>query len=434
MKIAIVGSGIAGLTAAYRLWPLDHHITVFERSPSLGLSEHTLEWASDSGTQRVDVPLRLMNQFQWPEIVNLYQDISVETDQINASLSFSDINETSYLNLDFSSLFASTASSLFQSRARQIVQEIARFRSIGLKDLSNSLGDDISLNSYLANNDFSDAFKFGFLFPILSSTVCTCSYAALANYPARIILESLAKITTSENMGDLVLFKARHGMQDVSSRLARKGIEVRTNVAIESVSCGTDQVTLQLQRGDSNQNLSSESFDHVILATQANHAARLLSTPDNKEQEMLNCFDYETIEVVVHQDQELLPPKKDSWKAFNMISQNLEGHRAMCSIWLNRFAPALNLSPDMFQTINPLFEPEEEKTLLKTSLQRPIVDRKSFRGWKLLEEIHDEADRRIWFVGSYASPGVPLLETGVVSSQRVVDAIRLRHASSSSSS
>ena len=67
----------------------------------------------------------------------------------------------------------------------------------------------------------------------------------------------------------------------------------------------------------------------------------------------------------------------------------------------------------ILQTWNPLFEPDENKTLLKVSLGRPIVTFESMRANEKMALGLKDTQRRIWFTGSYASKGIPLLETGV---------------------
>ena len=95
----------------------------------------------------------------------------------------------------------------------------------------------------------------------------------------------------------------------------------------------------------------------------------------------------------------------------------------MCSIWINRLDREFDASQNIFQTINPVIEPEVETMLHACRLQRPVVNQNSFRGWRLLDQLHAQADRKIWFAGSYASYGVPLLESAVVSVLKVASAM-----------
>jgi predicted NAD/FAD-binding protein len=47
-------------------------------------------------------------------------------------------------------------------------------------------------------------------------------------------------------------------------------------------------------------------------------------------------------------------------------------------------------------------------------------------GLDLLHHLHQQPDRRIWFCGSYAAEGVPLLESAVVSSLRVANRLSIQ--------
>jgi hypothetical protein len=97
---------------------------------------------------------------------------------------------------------------------------------------------------------------------------------------------------------------------------------------------------------------------------------------------------------------------------------------SMCNIWLNKFYECVDASSDWFQAINPFVQPREEYLVSCVDLQRPIVRPDSFLAWELLEKLQGEPDRRVWYSGSYASEGVPLLESGVVSAAGVVNKIK----------
>ncbi len=118
-----------------------------------------------------------------------------------------------------------------------------------------------------------------------------------------------------------------------------------------------------------------------------------------------------------------MPKSRSDWCTFNMvIDDTVAQPAATCSVWLNRFHRWSD-QPDQFQTIMPVRQPEPATVLAEIQLQRPIVNADSARAVSLLEELHRQPNRRIWYCGSWAAEGIPLLETGVVSAQRAVQAI-----------
>lgn len=413
MEIAVIGSGIAGLAASFELDKLGHDVTLFERHSNLGLSNHAIEFASDESSCVIDVPLRLMNQHQWPTLWDLYKTLQVDVAKVNGSLSFVKQNR-SYLQVDFDRIFSTNLLGLTKSTNRKIFHETLKLRETGLRDLDAlSKQDDVSLAEYLSKHEFSNDFIYGFLYPLLSSTVFTCSYQALAAYPACIVLESLAKITSSDGQVSQSLFRAKHGTPDVVDRIMQDSIEVKLNSTVEGIARLQEQVAVD------HETEKRQLFDHVVIATQANHVPGILANPTSQESEMASCFEYETVQVDVHQDKSLMPNSRKNWSAFNMDVGEDTTIAARCTIWLNRFAPELNLQDDVFQTIHAVPGKRPDKAICQVHLQRPVVTEKSFRGWQLIEQMHADKRRRIWFAGSYAHRGVPLLETGIASAQNV---------------
>ena len=98
----------------------------------------------------------------------------------------------------------------------------------------------------------------------------------------------------------------------------------------------------------------------------------------------------------------------------------------MCCVWMNRFNPDWQIDQPIIQTINPVVEPRPDTILAGYNLQRPVVNKQSLAGLELLKQLHQHADRRIWFCGSYAAEGVPLLESAVVSSLRVANRLSIQ--------
>jgi predicted NAD/FAD-binding protein len=86
---------------------------------------------------------------------------------------------------------------------------------------------------------------------------------------------------------------------------------------------------------------------------------------------------------------------------------------------MNEFYPNQNWDGDLFQTIMPIETADPAKVVSNVFMQRPVVNQQSLAATKQIRQFHTQKDRRVWFCGSYASDGVPLLESGVVSSLNV---------------
>ncbi|QDT09952.1 FAD-dependent oxidoreductase [Planctomycetes bacterium K23_9] len=420
MKIAIVGSGIAGLTAAYRLSARPgFDVTLIERERQFGLGAHTFEW-NDPGGQQVtgDLPLRMFNASNWPNLHALYDKAGIEYSPVNMTQSFSQLDRRvdaeqsvvdvkTYLTLR-SAIQPKLGTQFFREANRKIAVESLRLKTQGHRDLKNGIDPDETLADYLSRNRYSRVFRERFLYPTLSSTVCTCSYASLDRYPAHIVFAALDRMTIEQP-----LLRLRHSAKHAAKRLVASIDDVRLHCDVRSIRQQGDRPKVQFADG------SSEDFDCVLVATQANTAARLIEHRDSFSQ-LLDTIEYENVHVVVHRDRRFLPQRKSDWSTFNMTI-DADACQAMCTVWMNRFHDDWTSEFDVFQTINPVCRPES--VMAEVSLQRPVVTTQSQAAVHEFLRRDHTPEQRILLAGSWASPGIPLLETGVHSANDACDFI-----------
>lgn len=411
LKVGIVGSGIAGLTAAYLLNRDGHDVTLFERQRSLGMAAHSLNLPQIDGqtTEAGDVPSRMFNDLLWPKLTALYREIGVAVEEVNPTQSLTDSAGKTYLSFSKAYRPNIDASLVFDSRSRKILAGLKKLFAAAENDLRNGNMDGQTFEEYLRVGGYTNELKFGYLYPTLSSTVCTCSYSALSDYPALLIFKALQQLT-----GESPLQKTVHGTSDVVSRLSKSISKICLSTTVQKIVREGANVDVFVE---CNGQLSEQRFDHLIVATQANQALQFVDVLSDEERRMLQSFQYENIPVIVHTDDSLMPTDRRRWATFNMVCSGESS--AMCSVWMNQFHANWKTDVDMFQSIGPLQMPAEESVLGVANLQRPIVNKSSQVGWSLLSEFNAQSNRRLWFCGSYASEGVPLLESGVASAMGI---------------
>lgn len=409
MKIGIIGTGIAGLSAAWLFNRAGHRLTLFEKNHTLGMDAHSMTSEQDGVALRTDVPPRIFNVTQWPNLLNLYREVGVVFEPVDPSQSFSLFGKPNFLNVDVAYKPRLTGGLDITENLNQIMNDIARLAFGASQDLADGLSNQTTLADYLQSKAYSQDFIYGFLYPTLSSTVCTCSYQSIDAYPAPVILKALLNL-----FGEQPLLRTKYGTQDVVVRLSRGIDDIRYRTGVCSVNSTPTGVRVETTQGQ------AETFDHLIVATQANQALDLLSSPSEAEYKMLSAFSYDDVPIFVHQDPGLMPAKNEDWLHINLIIAQ-DRRSSMCSVLMNRFNPDWQIDQPIIQTINPLFEPRPDTTISQYNLQRPVVNVQSLAGLDLLEHLHQQPDRRIWFCGSYAAEGVPLLESAVLSSLRVAN-------------
>lgn len=413
--IAVVGAGLAGLAAAWWL-SRRHRVTLFERHPRPGFTAAALTVADARGApQRVDVPLRVFYPGYYPTLTALYRRLGVATEAVSYASTFTDADGKPYFryrNLrigDASWSWLAPQDLLLGARARRIVGGLLRFHREAAAALAGgglgeaTIGDWVQAAGYPA--DFVD----GLLLPAIC-TVCTCSTEQARAFPAAVVVEYLARGLTRQ-----AVRRACGGADEVQQRLLQGIGGVRADARIAGVRREQGRAWLLMEDG------GREAFDHVVLATQANQARRLLADADGAdaaEASVLEAFRYQPVQVLTHRDPALLPPRRRDWSPVNLRLS--PAHAAPEStIWLNAVQPALRDAGPVFQTVHPQREPRAELLLGRAAFERPMVDAGSRRALQQLHTLHAQPGRRLWFCGSYAQAGIPLLESAVRSAADV---------------
>ena len=412
MRIAVVGSGIAGLSAAWSL-SRDHEVTVYERHVKPGMDAQSLDVSLGGVEARVDVPLRVIYEGYYPSLLEIYQQAQIELEPVNYSASFGRLGGDTHFRyenilLPFGKSFPFVKpSQLLSMKTRAILADLFRFLRATTSPADRADIEALSIDDYLSVRGYSDAFSHGFLFPAFAG-ICTCSLESVKRYPAQIIADYLG--------GGVLLTGVRRvvsGVRQVVNRLLSQASEVRCDAAVTEVTLSGEIVQVADSRGE------RRDFDHLIIATQANQALRFLETGFDEEHAVLSAFEYEKSRVVMHTDTRLAPSSRTNWSPVNFVHDGRD-RAPMATIWMNAVQPELRkLDRPLFQTWNPVIDPRDEQILSDATFERPLVNLQTQAAIESLIRLHDKPGRRVWFCGSYAAQGVPLLESATRSAMDV---------------
>lgn len=405
LKIAVVGAGLGGLAAAWLLGRR-HHVTLYERQARPGFTAASVSapGMAPGTAERIDVPLRVFYPGYYPTLTRLYAELGVQSEPVSYATSF--MGEDGrlffrYRNLrlgDLSLGVLAPQDLLLGRRALDILRGLLRFHRQAVPALAQGRLAGLTIGELVGG--YPAAFVDGFLLPAIC-TVCTCSYEAARGFPAEVIVDYLARGLTRQSVRRALL-----GADGVEQRLKQGIPRLRCPAPVAGLRRGPEGVTLQMADG------STETHDHVVIAAQANHARGLLQDASAGEARMLEGFRYQPVEVVTHTDAALMPPRRADWSPVNLwVSAAHPSPES--TIWVNAVQPALRRAEPVFQTVHPQRSPEAARVIGHTRFERPVVDEGSRRALKSLRRLHAQPDRRVWFCGSYAQDGIPLLESAV---------------------
>lgn len=418
MKIAVIGSGIAGLSAAWLL-AQKHDVTLLEKQPSAGLGAFNLDCETEAGTVRIDVPLRAFNPGHYRNLVPFYRHLGVELLSTDHSAAYTHSGEDSpffsYRYLDLAGFTLPRPGRLqdISWHNARIAGSLARLLLQSRLDLNSGYCDRLTWQEYVERRGFNADLCQNILRPSFAA-IGTCSYEAIDLYPARDILEFLGSGLLFDG-----IWRVRQGVEQAIQRLLAPVSELRCGRGVRRLAASPSGKIRVFERGGWNR-----VFDHVVLATQANQAADLLEPMDGESVRVaqLRSVRYERSEVVVHRDTGLAPGfgRGQSPVLFEISPE----HPApMASIHLNALYPELAGSDPVFQTWYPLREPKSGSVVGRAHFERPLVSLESREALQQMRQDQHTGRSRISVVGSYVGEGIPLLESALYSSMEVAQAL-----------
>jgi predicted NAD/FAD-binding protein len=402
MKIAIIGSGIAGNVAAYRLRS-EHDITVFEAGDHVGGHTHT-HVIEDAGREvSVDTGFIVFNDWTYPNFIALLTELGVESQESEMSFSVKcRASGLEYNGTTLNSLFAQRSNIVRPSFLRMI-RDILRFNREA-PALLEPAARDITLGEYLQEHAYSKEFIRNYILP-MGAAVWSASPTTMQQFPARYF----------------VRFFHNHGMLSVDNRPTWRTIRggsaryvekltapfrerIRLNAPVESVRRLPHHILVKPQWGE------AEHFDRVFFACHSDQALRLLSDATPLEREVLGAIPYQKNDVVLHTDTSVLPKRKLAWAAWNYHLVAQEQDRVAVTYHMN-ILQRLQTSTPLLVTLNMSDAIDPSKIIKRLSYGHPVFTPQGVAAQARQSEINGLD--RAYFCGAYWRYGFH--EDGVVS-------------------
>jgi len=414
-RIGVIGSGMAGLAAAWICRRAGHEVTIFESQARSGMDAHTLDMANSVGAGWVDVPLRVMSPHAWGNVLALSEKLGVSTFNVDTFVSCSWLDQSTWLRTSRIGIGATGLPFVGSWRylglsTWKIIQGLRRL-SACTRELVESGDQDETLASVASRYRLDPLFFRGLVLPLLA-TICTCREKYLLEWPARDLLLLLHKI-----LHGLPLLRFKGGTRALVEGLSRD-LAFHSGSPVVRVQPDASGVLVENSAGQGGR------FDRVILATQANQTPFLSRESFARELEVLGRFEFDSGELLVHRDTRCMPKRQSDWTALNyLMDRDLK--QSMFTVWVNPVEPSIAEAEPIFQTWNPILPIADDKIVSRVPLQRAVTTLRNRKAWEDLKRLQAEPDRRVFFCGSWAANGVPLLESAVQSAMAVTQQLGL---------
>lgn len=396
--IAVVGCGVAGLTAAWLL-RRQHEVQLFEKNDYLGGHTRTLkiERGPDAGLP-VDTGFIVMNHRNYPLFTEVLKQLGVELADSSMTFSFHDrASGYGYAGNSLGTLFPK-ASYFFMPKHLGLIRDLWRFARVGYRDLNSGFLLGKTLGQYFSSRRFGRNFLENYFYP-MGAAIWSSPVEEMAHFPAQPYLHFL------ENHGLLRLtnrpqwrYVKGGSRRYVEAMLTDFDVEPRLNAAPEGIRRTTDGVILRQKNGE------ELKFDHLVIGAHADDALALLDDPDSEEQANLSPWRYQPNEVVLHTSNSHLPPDPRQWASWNFIRKSGDGRNrpVLVSYYMNRLQ-ALSSGENYIVTLNPGSTIPEDKIINRTTLTHPLYSEAALASQPRLQKMNGK--RNTWFCGSYFGYG-----------------------------
>lgn len=413
MNIVIIGSGIAGLTCAWRLAG-QHQVTLFEAASTPGGHTATVDIATPQGTWAIDTGFIVYNDRTYPRFMGLLSELGLSGQK--TQMSFSVHNPQSGLEYNGHSL-----SSLFAQRRNLVkpafwglLTEIVRFNRQAKQALAGAFDPGATLQTFLERHRFSPFFARHYILP-MGAAIWSSSLQEMRRFPLALFLR----------------FFENHGLLDIRQRpqwyvvpggsreyvralLAQRGdrLRLRLNAPVQNVIRRQEGVTLQLASGE-------QHFDQAIFACHSAQALAMLADPTSAEREILGDIGWQQNEVVLHSDPRWLPTRKRAWASWNYRLSEQDQASACITYNMNILQGLPADAPLFCVTLNPPTPVDPRFVWKRMVYEHPLFNPQSWSAQMRREEINGR--QRSWFCGAYWYNGFH--EDGVRSALDVVNGI-----------
>jgi predicted NAD/FAD-binding protein len=421
MKIAVVGSGISGLSAAWQLSRDGHEVALYEAGDYFGGHTHTVDVDIDGQRFGVDTGFLVFNHRTYPYLVQLFEQLEVHTSASDMSFAVkmpmsSEIGartlEWAGSNLD--TVFAQRRN-LLSPRFWRMLRDIVRFnRQTTELALTAGAMDEIPLGDFLDEHRYSTEFRDWYLLP-MAGCIWSCPTEQMLAFPLATFVRfchnhGLIQVSNRPQW-HTVTGGARHYVEKMLASIPQHYLNTAVT-SIRRIPLGTSyQVRIESSRG-------MALYDHTVLATHSDQSLKLLDDISDEERAVLAAVSYQPNQAILHTDASCLPQSRKAWSAWNYESAGPGEPNVCVHYLLNKLQPLPCKTP-VIVSLNPIHAPDPSKVLASFDYAHPVFDGPAIEAQRTLRSL--QGKRNTWFAGAWTGYGFH--EDGLKSGLSVAAAI-----------
>ena len=415
MKIAVIGSGITGLGAAYALSDM-YDVKLFEKNKKFGGHSNTVNIKIGKKDIPVDTGFIVYNNENYPNLTSLFQHLEVPTKWSDMSFGFS----SGKGNLEYS---GSSLDTLFAQRKNLLnfnfvngLREILRFNREAPIAMDSGELMGLSLGEFLSSNKYRKWFIENFILP-MGGAIWSTPQAEILNFPASNFIAFFRNHGLLAGLSRAQLWRTVDGGSKVyvNKIIQKLGSSAVVNRSVISVSRSNGAVDLTFSDG------AVENFDQAIICSHAPDAMKMLTNKTPQESNLLKKFKVSQNRTILHSDESLMPKRIKAWSSWNFLSSGVEkdfNGASSVTYWMNRLQ-GIDIKNPVFVSLNPLNEPKPSSVYSELNYAHPIFNADSFEAQRKIDKIQGEGG--VWYAGAWLGYGFH--EDGLTAGLRVASAL-----------
>ncbi|MCW5665390.1 MAG: FAD-dependent oxidoreductase [Piscinibacter sp.] len=421
-RIAVVGSGIAGLGVAHGLRG-QAQVSLFEAGDWFGGHTHTVDVTLDGVTHGVDTGFLVLNERTYPKLLALFAELGVALAPSDMSFSVQVPGHgLEWSGSNLATVFAQKRN-LLRPRFWGMLADLLRFNRVASaiaeagreEQLAEPLGD------FLARQRFGAAFRDWYLLPMLGC-IWSCPTDQMLRFPVATMIRFCHNHGLIQVANRPRWFTVRGGARQYVEKIVAAVPDARLRTPVRRVrrvppGSGAAGVWVATDRGE-------ERFDELVLACHTDQALALLADASEAERAVLGAIRYQPNRAVLHTDTRVLPQRRPAWAAWNYqrAADDSREQAAVCLHYLLNKLQPLPFSTPVLVSLNPTTPIDPARIVGEWQYDHPVFDLAAIEAQKRVPQIQGIA--HTWFCGAWTRYGFH--EDGLRSSLAVLEGLRGR--------
>lgn len=395
-RIAVIGSGISGASAAWALHP-HHDVTLFEAGARPGGHTATVDVDYLGRHVAVDTGFIVYNELNYPHLTKLLAHLGVRTRESDMGFSLSlDGGRLEWCGSSYRAIFAQKRN-LFSPSFLWMLREILRFNGACVADRDAGRLGHATIGDYLHRNGYSAAFRDNYLMP-MAAAIWSTPRSRMLDFPAATFVTFFDNHRLIDSERPAWRSVAGGARTYLTRLLAPLGDRVRLASPVRQVL--RDAFGVSVHSGSA----EPERFDRVVIATHSDQALAMLGDPSELETGLLSAISYRPNRVVLHRDPRLMPRRRAAWSAWNYLRSSDAGQESEVCVtyWMNKLQ-GIDPTLPLFVSLNPAIEPRRELVFGEWTFEHPQFDARALSAQARLDEM--QGKRNTWYAGAWTGYG-----------------------------